>query len=359
MNLLPQRRSLAAQLSDILAEAMRARRWGDWLPEERELARQFQVSRFTLRRALEMLREQGWLETRHGVGTRITGPSVAAARPAAPAPPASIGLLLPRALERFRYFATLVVDDLKTLLFDRGQSLLVHEHPQVEASRPVRLLAKLVEQHRHACWLLMGCSLETQRWFARNRVPAVVSGTTDASLGLPFVWLDNHALGRHAALTLVQHGHRRIGALLTHSNPALRAGLDEVMRATSATDAVLTVTEIDETTDAAARAIDRLVALKRPPTALFIAESSLYLSAFCQLTQRGWRVPADISLLCRDDEPYLASVLPSPARYTKSPHRYAKLLLGCIEKVIAREPVALPGAYLMPEFRPGDSLRRV
>jgi hypothetical protein len=61
---------------------------------------------------------------------------------------------------------------------------------------------------------LMACGLETQRWFSSHGIPAVVSGTCDASLGVPFVCLDNHALGRHAAVTLLQHGHRQIAALL-------------------------------------------------------------------------------------------------------------------------------------------------
>lgn len=125
--------------------------------------------------------------------------------------------------------------------------------------------------------------------------------------------LDNHALGRHAALTLLQHGHRQIGAVLTHSNPALRSGLDDVFRASSAAGASLNVCEVDETAEAVARAIDRLVGSKRQPTAVFVAESSLYLAAFSRLTQRGLRVPGDISLLCRDDEAYMASLLPPPS----------------------------------------------
>jgi len=353
---LPQRQSLVLQMSGILAEEIRRGRWGEWLPEERELARTYQVSRFTLRKALDRLRAEGVLETRHGLGTRIAAPPRPAARRAENA---GIGVLIPRALDRFRHFTTLVVDDLRTLLFDHGHLLTVHEHPQVESNRPFALLRKLVEQQRHACWLLVACGPETQRWFSQNRVPAVVSGSCDPSLGLPFVCLDNHALGRHAALTLVQYGHRQVGALLTRSNPGLRNGLHDVFGARLENGAAMTACEVDDGAANVARAVDRLVALAKRPTALFVAESNFFLTAYARLTQLRLRIPDDVSLLCRDDEPYLASLLPEPARYSKDPHAYAKLLLAHLLKLAGGEAVAHPGTYVLPEFVPGGSLVRL
>lgn len=356
MSHLPHRRSLATQLGEILRKEMEDGRWGQWLPEERKLARMFQVSRFTLRRALSLLREQGLLETRHGIGTRITVRRTPARRRRTNA---SIGVLIPRALEEFRYFITLVVDDLKTLLFDRGLQLMIHVHPQVQARRPTHLLEKLVRQQKHSCWMLMACGPDTQQWFSRNGIPAVVSGTCDAALGLPFVCLDNHALGRHAALTLLQHGHRQSGAILSRSNPGLRSGLDSVVGANVSDGTRMTVCEVDDNAPAVARAVDRLLALPQRPSALFLAESSFYLAAFSRLAQLGLRVPQDMSLVCRDDEPYLASLLPTPVRYSKNPHLYAKLLAVHVGKLLDQEPVTQHGTFMMPEFLPGESLRRL
>jgi DNA-binding LacI/PurR family transcriptional regulator len=353
---LPNRKSLVIQMSEILREEIERGRWGEWLPEERELARNYQVSRFTLRKALDRLREEGMLETRHGLGTRVASTSRPRSKRAANA---TIGVLMPRALDRFRHFITLVVDDLRTLLFDHGHQLLVHVHPQVESRRPLEFLKKLTNQQRHACWLLVGCGPEAQRWFSQNRIPAVVSGSCDPALGLPFVCLDNHALGRHAGLTLLQHGHRHVGALLTHSNPALRTGLDAIFAPQSAHGASMTVCEVDETTAGVARAVDRLLALQRRPKAFFIAESSMYLAVLSRLAQLRLRVPDDVSLLCRDDEHYLTSLLPEPARYSKDPHAYAKLLLTHLLKMLNHEPVAHQGTYVMPEFVAGGSLNRL
>ena len=354
MTRLPQRQSLIQQLGDILREEIDTGRWGAWLPEERELAKLYQVSRSTVRGALIVLRGEGRLETQHGLGTRVAAPRKRG-RPKLEAH--SIGILLPKSLYQFRHFVTLVVDDLREQLFDHGCRLQLHEHPQVAARRPFQFLHRLIAQHQHSSWALIGCGANTQRWFAENHVPAVVSGTCDPDLGLPFVSLDNHALGRHAALTLIQHRHARVGALLTHSNPGLKAGLVEIFG--KSPDASLVVLETDEEVSAVARAVDRLMTLSFPPTAIFVAESNLYLSAFARLTQRGLRIPQDVSLLCRDDEPYLGSLLPAPARYSKDPHLYAKRMLLALLKVMASEPFSQLASRLMPEFVPGGSLQRL
>ena len=48
---------------------------GDRLPSERELAKQFGVSRMTLRQAIQTLADEGILERKIGSGTYVTAPS--------------------------------------------------------------------------------------------------------------------------------------------------------------------------------------------------------------------------------------------------------------------------------------------
>ena len=49
---------------------------GDSIPSEWDLADLYGVSRLTVRRALEDLSRQGWLDRRHGVGTFVTEPTM-------------------------------------------------------------------------------------------------------------------------------------------------------------------------------------------------------------------------------------------------------------------------------------------
>lgn len=48
---------------------------GDFLPTEPELMAEFEVSRTTIRKAIGLLRDDGWVNARQGRGTEVTAPS--------------------------------------------------------------------------------------------------------------------------------------------------------------------------------------------------------------------------------------------------------------------------------------------
>jgi GntR family transcriptional regulator len=68
------RRGLRFSLADELRERIHAGEWapGDRLPSEPELARRRTVSRSSMRAAITMLEEEGYVSRRHGSGTYVT-----------------------------------------------------------------------------------------------------------------------------------------------------------------------------------------------------------------------------------------------------------------------------------------------
>jgi GntR family transcriptional regulator len=68
------RRSLRHSLASELRERIRAGEWrpGDRMPSEPELARLSTVSRSSMRAAITMLEEEGYVSRRHGSGTYVT-----------------------------------------------------------------------------------------------------------------------------------------------------------------------------------------------------------------------------------------------------------------------------------------------
>jgi GntR family transcriptional regulator len=64
-------------IRDEILDLIEALAVGDALPPERVLAARFQVSRMTLRRAVEELVREGRLERRHGAGTFVAEPKIA------------------------------------------------------------------------------------------------------------------------------------------------------------------------------------------------------------------------------------------------------------------------------------------
>ena len=68
------RRSLRHSLAQELRARIRAGEWrpGERIPSEPELARQETVSRSSMRAAITMLEEEGYVSRRHGSGTYVT-----------------------------------------------------------------------------------------------------------------------------------------------------------------------------------------------------------------------------------------------------------------------------------------------
>jgi DNA-binding GntR family transcriptional regulator len=68
------RRSLRHSLAQELRQRIRAGEWrpGERMPSEPELARRRTVSRSSMRAAITLLEEEGWVRRRHGSGTYVT-----------------------------------------------------------------------------------------------------------------------------------------------------------------------------------------------------------------------------------------------------------------------------------------------
>jgi LacI family transcriptional regulator len=63
-----------------------------------------------------------------------------------------------------------------------------------------------------------------------------------------------------------------------------------------------------------------------------------------------------MSIISRDDDPFLAYMVPAPARYVVSPHVMAKTLLRPVLELLGGNPVTQRAARIMPEFLRGDSV---
>jgi LacI family transcriptional regulator len=131
---------------------------------------------------------------------------------------------------------------------------------------------------------------------------------------LSHVMLDNAGAVRAGVDHMVSLGHRRIAAL-SDFDPVLNP--DERVKTFPAALARWGVPLPDayrfRTSPAEwdARAVThRLMALDEPPTAIFATTGSMATGAYQALTERGIRVPHDVSLLAFDDYPWMRLVQP-------------------------------------------------
>lgn len=357
MHSLPQRQSLVAQTVAFLNARIDSGEWHDWLPSERSLCELLQVSRNTLRAALAQLKAEGRIRPVHGAGNQILA---TAGRPAARPRSRDVALLTPEPIERLRPMQSLWIDDMRALLSERGLRLRVFHGRHYFAANPGPALQKLVARNPHGCWILMLAGETVQRWFHKNGIACIVAGSTYPGLELPFRDLDHRAMCRHAAGLLLGLGHRRLVMLAQKSRRAgdleSEAGFIEGVRQSRHPDADALVIYHDETVTSVAHAVRRILKLQPTPTALLVVHPHYYLAAASRLVQGGVSIPGQISLISRDDDPFLSFVVPMPARYVVSPHTMAKSLLRPVLELLEGSVVTQRAGRIMPEFLRGESI---
>lgn len=351
-----QLKTMAAQVATALrAEVLRGT-WRSTLPGERQLAERLQVSRKTLRKALAALRSEGFLTTLPNrasmIAARRKGNSAATTT--------RIALLLPDSLEGSRPFTILWVNRLMSLLQDRGLQLEIFTGSNFYGPNPSSRLSRLTRANPARCWLLARSTLPMQRWFSESGLTALICGSAHDHVALPSVDIDHRALCHHAASTLLRAGHQRMAVFFEAANNAgdaeSRDGFTDGLRAGGVETPPPIIVRVERQPTMVAREMKRMLALPHPPTAMLLFHSETYLTVSGYLGHVGVRVPRDVSLICRDEEPFLKFVYPAPARYEVRAGQFAAKLSQALKRIDEGERSHFC-IRIMPTFVRGESLR--
>ena len=356
--MIPHKQSLVQQVASILRKGIREGLWADWLPGERALCETLRVSRSTLRTAINLLQVEGVLVAVHGRGTQIIGKPQQVESPACRG--ALIGLITSTSIEQVRPTTAIWLDELRELLFEAGFLFKICHGSQYARRNPSSDLAFLHSSHQAICWILQQSTKSMQKWFETSRIPCVVAGTSYEGIAVPSVDLDYRALCRHAVGTMVSRGHRRISMLTPATNKAGdlegEVGFQEGLNLSPHYDLKAAVFRHGDALEQISRAIDRILKIEEPPTAILVSKSYVYLTLISRAAQMGLRVPHDISVVCRETDPFLQYVTPRPAHYTVDPRMYARRLLRTVIGVIDGAISGDKKTLILPQFKSGESL---
>lgn len=264
----------------------------------------------------------------------------------------------------FPYTAEFVFNDPHLLVFTRGVEEFLGQHdfhlalfPTRSAAHPADGLNRLLESpyvdgaiivHRH--------EIEEAGMRLRHRaLPIVV-------LGYRSPWgTDNtvHANNRQGALYAVRHllaqGHRRIGVIhaavpLTDLSERMAGYRQALAEARIAFDPTLVVYG-DLTEAGGVCAMETLLKLPTPPTAVFAFNDRMALGAIHALKQAGYRVPEDMAVVGFDDIPLAAMADPPLTTVRQPAHEMgtvaARMIVGLIEGKIDRFPALVLPALLV------------
>lgn len=355
MPFLPQRLSLVTQTVQSLREAIRAGHWRTHLPGERELCAHLQVSRPTLRAALEELQRSGWLDVSDRQRRRIR------ARPAASrrAQKKEIAMLSASPLLAMPSPMMFVLDVLRDKLAEAGYSTKLHVNPACFSAQPVRALDKLVLQNPSAVWLVFGSKEPMQRWFIRQQLPCVVAGSCAPDVALPSVDVDFRATCRHAGGVFLRKGHRRLALVLPQDAYGGDFVSEEGLREAIATmhgAAQLRVLRHDGTTAHLCAMLDEALSSPNPPTAFLVARSPCVLTVMMHLMRAGKRIPQDVAVISRDNDPFLEFATPVVARYAVNQAQFARHLSMAARQLAGTGTLPAHAIRLMPKFIPGETV---
>jgi len=140
-------------------------------------------------------------------------------------------------------------------------------------------------------------------------IPCMVINNLVDDMDVNYIGIDNYRGGEIAADYLVSLGHHRLatisGSLQTQSGMQRLQGFRDYLKKH---DVELTpdyICEGDYSRRSARDGMEKLLSLehKGPPTALFIASDDMALEVIAVLTERGLKVPEDISVIGFDDNP--------------------------------------------------------
>lgn len=367
MPLALRRLSLVDQVADALRHELDRAQWSTQLPGEHQLAATLQVSRSTVRQALQLLHREGRVAVKRGSRWRPVRPARVrrtAGGPKAPGTAAGgakvVAMISSLPSAEQSWSSILIRDELRAQLQRAGLELQTHVLAQRSPRSGGAALRRLLAHTRAAAWVLASCSEAVQRHFERVALPALVLGSAHPGVALPAFRIDLGAALRHALGTLHRHGHRQIALLLPRSPFAgtreVAASLAEAAPWLRTHGMSVAVREHESATSGVGSAIGSLLASQVRPTAVIVMLPGDALSALGHLHARGVRVPETLSLVCLFDDPYLARLTPALARYACDPAVFVRRLARPLIRLV-RSGVRPSSLAVVPEFIRGGTLQ--
>lgn len=301
-----QRVSLPERVATHLREGIKQGHWGDQFPGEQQLARDLDVSRHTVRRALQILEKEGVLGG-HGQG-RSRGITAAGAA-AAFQRPLRVNILRHDARLTDNPQTSMVLIEIMHSLEAAGHQVSYLKKSQIELKHDVARLTRHLAETPADAWVVECGSHPLLEWCASQPTPCLALYGRTA--GLPLARTGPDAVLAYGVATrqLIALGHRRIVLVVREgfrrpTPEGCEVAFLEELKAHGIPTGVYNLPDWEENSEGFNRLMERLFKTT-PPTALIIDETCWFIAALAFLVRRGIRVPEQVSLVSGDCETIL------------------------------------------------------
>ena len=354
---LPIRSNLVAQTVTILTAEIEAGRIHGELPGEYTLCESLQISRTTLRAALKIMERQGYLQARRGLprlvmkGRRTPVPS-ADKRP--------VWLLAARPQSRHTRHTYEVISQVLISLQRLGHECKYVADPKFADGSPQHALERLMLEAPNAIWLLLSCSAETQAWFYKRGLTTFVLGHLHPGVRLPACDVDSQSVGRHAAVQLLNRGHRHVALIspdpFSAGDLSAEVGFAEALEKAGIARDQITTLKVKWRREEILRLVKGLLMRREPPTALLVLHEETAVCIYSALIRRGVRVPEDMSLIVGDGGELLDRFTPDFSHYRMDLRTEGKRTCHIIGNFVSNGALHSSTHLLMPDFHRGETI---
>jgi len=308
--------SLPDQVAGSIKAEIAKGRWSKTVPGRDKLTREFGVSGKTVEVALQLLQEEGLLESQ-GPGRRRR--IVAGKNSFSPSLKLAILTFEPLAMTES------YITELQHQLNGAGHSAFFASQSLLELGFDIKKVSRFVKETKADAWVVISAPREVLEWFAKKPAPGFALFGRRGGLSIAGTGPDKNPAYKVATRRLLDLGHTRIVLLARKARRLPTPGASErvfleELASGGVNPSSYNLPDWEETVEGFHQGLRSIFQIT-PPTALIVDESQFFLAAMQFCANRGLRVPEDISLISTDDDPHFAwfSPLVSHIRWERKP----------------------------------------
>lgn len=290
--------SASEQVAAHLRRALLGGEWGGRLPGGNQLADRLGTGRNTVEAALQLLEDEGLLVPQGPGRRRLVRLPKKPARQAL-----RVAILLSEDTDRQLGYLV----KLRQQLGEAGQIAFFAEHSMVGLGMDVKRIARMVGRTQADAWVVLAGSQDLLEWFVKRKLKAFALFGRRRGFAMAGVGPDKPAAMAAATRALIGLGHRRIVLMARTRRRKPEPGASEraFLGELSAHGIIPGPYHLPDWEVTIGGFHERLEALFQvtPPTALIVDEVPFFIAARNFLSERGLRVPEDVSMVCTDADP--------------------------------------------------------
>ena len=290
-----------------IRESIRHLNINDKLPGERTFSRELGISYMTIRRAIDNLVEKGLLYKIPKKGTFVADPKHSAAKTVKTK---NLGYFLDSSIKDglSSPYYSMVFDALEKEAARIGYSMMYFSN---SGESDFLEIAKKIDGVVVSCFPRIEPIIQE----LKERVAVVCIDNTSTDKSIPSVTLDNFNSVVESITYLATLGHQRIGFITGLDDSDIGRGrlagyLSALKSQHIAEDRDL-IYKGDYSFKTGILGADYFLSLPRPRTAIMCANDTMAISALREVSRKGLRVPADISIVGFDDIVMASQITPA------------------------------------------------